>query len=134
MTNLKDSNIPIYRAKKIDSDEYVVGYLNYCKTHGLCFIAVFSDGESINYDVDSSTLSIHYPNMLDSEGKKIFASLSESGKGGDRLVSYNHYFNMHDKWQDFEDTVKLELGCYTFDNTPFSENDFTQIKVIGVQK
>jgi hypothetical protein len=34
-------------------------------------------------EIDISTLSIHMPDILDSEGTKIFASLSEDGKGGD---------------------------------------------------
>ena len=32
------------------------------------------------------TLSINFPNMLDSQGNKIFASLQEDGKGGDILL------------------------------------------------
>ena len=34
-------------------------------------------------EIDKTTLAIHFPDMLDSQGNKIFASLSEDGKGGD---------------------------------------------------
>jgi len=37
-------------------------------------------------EIDPSTLSINFPDMLDLEGTKIFASLSEDGKGGDILI------------------------------------------------
>ena len=71
--------IPIYRAKKIGSDEYVVGqYLTY-KGYSTIFNEYGLDGVNI----DDTTLSIHFPDMIDSNGNKIFASLSEDGKGGD---------------------------------------------------
>lgn len=77
-------NIPIYRAKKIDSDEYVEGF----------YVEVGSAGHIYNNDlkgfgaylIDSTTLAIHFSDMLDSQGNKIFASLSKDGKGGDRLL------------------------------------------------
>lgn len=70
-------NIPIYRAKKIDSDEYVEGYYNFTldSKHILATPFVF--------EIDPKTLAIHFPNMLDSQENKIFASLSKDGKGGD---------------------------------------------------
>lgn len=77
--------IPIYRAKKIGSDEYVIGYF-YQPTH---FI---SDGGKIichrtyeTFSIDVTTLAIHFNDMTDSQVNKIFASLSEDGKGGDIL-------------------------------------------------
>ena len=36
-------------------------------------------------ECDESTRSIHISDMTDSEGTKIFASLSEDGKGGDEI-------------------------------------------------
>lgn len=89
-------NIPIYRAKKIDSDEYVVGDL--IKKGKWFFIAIQDTIDSNNaydlltfvdngniFEIDSSTLAIHFPDMIDGQGNKIFASLSEDGKGGDIL-------------------------------------------------
>lgn len=101
------TNIPIYRAKKIDSDEYVTGVasvlwdwinresedLNENELDEPIRRVVicgaydnYADDDSWNFRsdfIDESTLSIHFPDMLDSQGNKIFASLSEDGKGGD---------------------------------------------------
>lgn len=96
--------IPIYRAKKIDSEKYIVGNLfEYDKNYVIIeeFAKCYTDdGSSIDfcYDafVDPSTLSIHFTNMiaLDSDrllpnGEKdlrVFASLSKDGKGGDIFI------------------------------------------------
>lgn len=77
------TQIPIYRAKKSDSDEYIEGYYS----HEPKFDNHFLEHTSLRYEdvIDPSTLSIHFPDMLDSQGNKIFASLSKSGKGGDIL-------------------------------------------------
>lgn len=98
------TNIPIYRAKKIDSDEYLFGTGT---TDFLNISMMFriddkykNDGSRLwlwsDYswkEIDPSTLSIHFPDMLASDsdrllpnGEKdlrIFASLSEDGKGAD---------------------------------------------------
>lgn len=73
---MKELNIPIYRAKRINGSEYVKGLLT----------AVYDDGTcEINgcYLCITETLSIHFPNMLDAKNKKIFASLNPKGIGGD---------------------------------------------------
>ena len=82
------TQIPLFRAKKIDGDEYVEGLL--CKNDfgNLCIQIEIDDeleGDYALYEIDPSTLSIHFPDILDSNGDKIFASLSEDGRGGDRL-------------------------------------------------
>ena len=79
------TNIPIFRAKKIDSDEYVMGwYSSPIIIEGKTYLSITNkDGE---YRIDTTTLSIHFPDMLDSQGNKIFASLQEDGKGGDILL------------------------------------------------
>ena len=83
-------NIPICRAKKIDSDEYVIGwYSSPIIIEGKLYLSITNqDGE---HRIDTTTLSIHFPDMIDSQGNEIFASLQEDGKGGDlfqRNVSY----------------------------------------------
>ena len=85
-------NIPIFRAKKIDSDEYVIGFYSsaydihhYVITHlgvDTKTSTVYQMSTDI-HKIDSTTLAIHFPDMLDSQGNKIFASLSKDGKGGD---------------------------------------------------
>jgi len=88
----EELNIPIYRAKKKDSDESVEGFLRSVWQEKnsddkeyitAWFISGFHNGNDDR--IDPSTLAIHFPDMIDSEGKKIFASLSEDGKGGDVL-------------------------------------------------
>jgi hypothetical protein len=75
-------NIPIYRAKSLDNGEYVVGY--YFKDEDNPNLHYISDRWCIEeYGIDPSTLAIHFPDMIDKNGKRIFASLSEDGKGGD---------------------------------------------------
>ena len=78
---------PIYRAKKIDSDERVEGYLIrarfYPSEEYEDAIQVVRGRDNSGYQIDPSTLAIHFEDMVDSEGTKIFASLSEDGMGGD---------------------------------------------------
>jgi len=104
------TNIPKYRAKKIDSDEYLMGDLisgAFKKTKDntpCCYILDYSKLEydcfedllwQINdFEIDPLTMSINFSDMLDSENNPIFASLSESGKGGDSL-KYNNNDNNH---------------------------------------
>lgn len=109
------TNIPIYRAKKIDSDEYVAGVVSVLwdwinresedlneneldepiRRVVICgAYDNYADDDSWNFRsefIDESTLAIHFPNMLDSQGNKVFASLSEDGKGGDCTFMENGY-------------------------------------------
>ena len=84
-------NIPILRAKKIDSNEYVMGwYSSPIIIEGKTYLSITNkDGE---YRIDTTTLSIHFSDMLDSQGNEIFASLQEDGKGGD-VCSVNDYID-----------------------------------------
>ena len=88
MSNL---NIPIYRAKKKDSDEYAEGFYYFDKEHYIHGI----NTSWVEQEIDKSTLSIHFNDMIASDSNRllqngekdlrIFASLSEDGKGGDIL-------------------------------------------------
>ena len=147
-------NLPIYRAKKLDSDEYIIGqYIEtefsneeYCDIEEQetiikhCIIkdfrTVHDDYEYCNFDIteiDPTTLSIHFPDMLDSQGNKIFTSLSEDGKGGDKIIengkyedSFNPIFNPYFRVSSFsiEDLPK----------TPYGQYELHKYKVIGIQK
>ena len=75
-------DLPIFRAKKLDSDECVIGFIVKSECDEDFLIRV--DGEY--HFIDVSTLSIHFPDMIDSQGNKIFASLQEDGKGGDIIL------------------------------------------------
>ena len=106
-------NIPIYRAKKIDSDEYVVGYYSPDKNYQEHIHTIFYfDTGDFNVDrktttqIDISTIAIHFPDMLDSQGNKIFASLSEDGKGGD-IMKDDEYCGIA-KYKDSRFVVEYE--------------------------
>lgn len=80
---MEETNIPLYRAKRIDSDEYIIGYLTSSSGYfGVKYYLTKGHNQEI-IEIDLKTLAIHFPNNLDSQGNKIFASLQEDGKGGD---------------------------------------------------
>lgn len=161
-------NIPIYRAKKQDSDEYVIGYYqtetgtnvedknNMFPT--LRHIIVDLDKHQLRldlfgdrklhddshireqYEIDPTTLAIHFPDMLanDSDrllpnGKKdlrIFAQLSEDGKGGDILdarIGINSDKPTRIKTIKYTKPYRFTIGVYDIDA-------YANIKVIGIQK
>ncbi len=80
----------IYRAKKIDSNEWIEGHLVHDDSIGkYAILTNFSlsvvYGIGVPFIIDPKTIAIHFPSMLDKNGKKIFASLGEDGIGGDRV-------------------------------------------------
>ena len=138
-------NIPIFRAKKLDSDGYIIGqYIEtefsneeYCDIEEQetiikhCIIKDFrtihDDYEYCNFDIteiDIATLAIHFPDMLDSQGNKIFASLQEDGKGGD-IMQDDEYFGIA-KYKDCQFVVEYEDCIDNIDNGNF--------EVIGIQQ
>ena len=125
-------NLPIYRAKKIDSDEYVMGwYSSPIIIEGKTYLSITNkDGE---YRIDTTTLSIHFPNMLDSQGNKIFASLSEDGKGGDKIIEDGKYedgFNPVFKPYFRKSSFSIE----DLPQTPYGQYELHKYKVIGIQE
>ena len=100
--------IPIYRARictdtsfieETTTDEYIEG--NLIEDEGIFYIVknivlttyngwlqICDECEFLSA-INPSTLAIHFPDMIDSEGNKIFASLSEDGKGGD-ILKFSH--------------------------------------------
>lgn len=133
--------IPIYRAKKIDSDEYIDGYYIYSEYENKHFI-VQDLVKSINhactggyslahwFEADPTTLAIHFPNMLDCQGNKIFASLSKDGKGGDMtnkgICLYEPKYNQFRIIVNLETRTWLEITREDLESYP--------IKVIGIQE
>lgn len=128
-------NIPIYRAKKIQSDEYVVGYYTEkVKQYPGKHYIHFNNGYTETYErIDPTTLAIHFPDMLDSQGNKIFASLSNDGKGGDRLIkdgSYEDGFNAV-----FEPYFrKSSYSIFNLPQNPDGSYSLKRYKVIGIQE
>ena len=80
--------IPIYRAKKIDSDDNIKSQSYIKKLIGgnyHHYLVKYYSPDYEDVEIDPSTLAIHFYDMLDRQENKIFASLSEDGKGGDIL-------------------------------------------------
>ncbi len=139
--------IPIYRANKIDSNEYVEGFyfqenrpidnpkcqadIEDSKRYVLKHFIRNSKYVRNTLKIDQSTLAIHFPDMIDSEGTKIFASLSESGKGGDKFEVTRKYFGMNSSIR--------EKWVATFKKSQFSqrhclyESLYYDLKVTGIQ-
>ena len=85
--------IPIYRAFSETFDKYILGVPYF--SDGIYYMLVDDCNKNNNigsgsYPIDETTLAIHFPDMLDSQGNKIFASLQKDGKGGD-ICSVNDY-------------------------------------------
>ena len=134
-------NIPIYRAKKIGSDEYVEGF--YIEDHGVAsyiqeskylnFIVSDRGEKGMEVDtlfqIDPTTLAIHFSDMLDSNGNKIFASLQEDGKGGDIVT-----LDDRNKTVIYDKKVQaIMLNCKNFGLSILSLYK-EDIKVIGIQE
>ena len=141
-------NLPIYRARRLDSLDYVEGFLRITPSLGETVIHIpFEYGPSQNEPlggadeeiirVVTSTLSIHFPDMLDSEGNKIFASLSEDGKGGD-IIRWNerdgHTWTAIYKEARFQWMSKADLTFNPLGRVEYLRISPRDKKVIGIQK
>ena len=126
-------DLPIYRAKKIDSDEYIEGYLVsnlVSNSNGMPPEVYYNiqNGLFYKYRIDPATLAIHFPSMMDIKGNKIFASLQDDGRGGDILFDMEYEFTI------IFDGLKFRLEGLEC-NTKISEYDkFTDFEVIGIQQ
>ena len=139
-------NLPIFRAKKINSDEYVSGYLKFTKYNNRTeyIINYVYDSSSVfgECEIDQTTLAIHFPDMIDSQGNKIFASLSKDGKGGDILKGQVYGISKGKVWDmvaEYKDT-SIWLTRY-INNNPlismplvYQKNGYRDMKVIGIQE
>ena len=90
-------DLPLYRAKKIGTDEYIIGYL-LPKFGDKVFMSTSWSYDDTGYtpdfvEIDPTTLAIHMKGMVDIKGNLIFASLRNDGKGGDILIIDNTRYN-----------------------------------------
>ena len=88
-------NLPIYRAFSETFDKYILGVPYF--SDGRYYMLVDDCNKNNNigsgsYPIDETTLAIHFPDMIDSQGNKIFASLQKNGRGGD-VCSVNDYID-----------------------------------------
>ena len=147
-------NIPIYRAKRLDNGEYIEGYYTERVHHypsGRNYIN-FHNGLVATYEIiDPTTLAIHFPDMLDSQGNKIFASLSEDGKGGDIIKALTRPVNNFQKEKMLDNVIIFDTFYYrlksiivskveNYNNIDISyliqyrKNISTPFEVIGIQE
>ena len=114
----------LFRAKEKNSNNYVIGYEYYNHVEDEYYITHYISGS--NYKVDRTTRSINIEDMIDSQGNKIFASLSEDGKGGDIIetelkrvctAKYKEYFF-------YADNKDYHCNCFGFIHS----------KIIGIQQ
>ena len=116
-------NLPIYRAKKIDSDEYVKGwYSEPIIIEGNLYLSITNKYGS--FRIDPTTLAVHFHGMMDIQGNEIFASLSEDGKGGD-IMKDDEYYGIA-KYRNCEFVVEYEKCLDNIDNGNF--------EAIGIQE
>lgn len=85
-----NKDLPLYRARKANSDEYIIGYL-LPKFGDKVFMSTSWSYDDTGYtpdfvEIDPTTLAIHLKGILDIKGNLIFASLRKDGKGGDILT------------------------------------------------
>ena len=142
------NNIPEYRAKKIDSDEYVEGL--YIKTEQGVFIfqdepqdievhchnELFDDGaidgeiniNSICYEVDESTLAIQLPE------RNFFISLDvKTGKGGDK-ISDDQVLIWNGEMMNCSILSLYPDGSIEDYKIDLDNSDFDEMEAIGIQK
>ena len=121
----------LFRAKEKNTDNYIIGYEYYNHIEDEYYITHYISGN--NYKVDKSTRSINFEDMVDSQGNKIFASLSENGKGGDRLIEDGRYEDGCNPV--FEPYFrKSNFSIYDLPTTPSGEYKLKWYKIIGIQQ
>ncbi len=133
---------PIYRAKEMGKDNYIKGFLTN-SLNKLNAIIKQTDGHT-NKTINETTLSIHFPFMVDKNGKKIFASLNkETGVGGDKIYAqtYDSTGNMsNDVFRDticvFKDTQVVFMDIIKGEKFYFDYNYFEKesLEVLGVKE
>ena len=116
----------LFRAKEKNSNNYVIGYEYYNHIEDEYYITHYVSGS--NYKVDRTTRSINIEDMLDIKGSKIFASLSENGKGGDILFDMEYEYTL-----SFNGLKFNLLGLFSLSS--FIEFDsWENFDIIGVEE
>ena len=125
--------IPIFRAKRLYSDEYVFGVPRQ-DSKGMfeMIINVVEDGIPgvIQRYIEVDTISIHFPDMLDSQSNKIFASLQKDGKGGD--ICESKWFNTDVRLTVETESVRYSNSTMIQDGYNISRYEYK--KIIGIQQ
>ena len=126
--------IPIFRAFSETFDKYILGVPYF--SDGRYYMLVDDCNKNNNigsgsYPIDETTLAIHFPDMLDSQGNKIFASLQKNGRGGD-VCSVNDYID-----SGLEGVAIYQNYGFRIDRKGKAMGislSSTDIKIIGIQQ
>ena len=128
-------DLPLYRGRSVKTKQYVEGYLKTCTDTG-ANVYWIQTKEWIDYQVEPETLSISFPDMKILNDNRIFASLSNSGKGGD-MLQYT-VFTQKMMWQGKKESIKTNTCKFTVKgfnlNLVLISNDYYSIKGIGIQE
>ena len=132
-TKIEQLDLPKYRGKSIKTNQYVEGYLKTCTDTGVNVYWIQTK-DWIDYQVEPETLSISFPDMLDSRCNRIFASLSNSGKGGDCTFMENGY-NETFCWDSLNGCIVLKSPHYEARLFRDRRNThFKRYEIIGIQE
>ena len=126
--------IPIFRAFSETFDKYILGVPYF--SDGRYYMLVDDCNKNNNigsgsYPIDETTLAIHFPDMLDSQGNEIFASLQKNGRGGD-VCSVNDYID-----SGLEGVAIYQNYGFRIDRKGKAMGislSSTDIKIIGIQQ
>lgn len=130
---MEELNLPIYRGKSLKTNQYVEGYLKTCTDTGSDVFWVQTK-EWVDYQVDPTTLSISFKDMLSTTNTRIFASLSNLGKGGDCTFMENGY-NETFCWDSLNGCIMLKSPHYEVRLFRDRRNThFKRYEIIGIQE
>jgi len=128
-------NIPIpqYRAKKIDSEDLAIGCLisDMVGTKYKYYIKkTYNDIDELT-EINPSTLAIHFPDMLDSNNKPIFASLQENKSHGDTIHNIkapDNFGKMKVFWNSYRNAVCYDEDCGKLEY--LTKDEFKNYKIV----
>jgi hypothetical protein len=79
------TQIPVYRVKTLDG-EWIEGLITWDSEFGCERIIQREKAGTSIHSFDPETLAIHFPDMNDKNGERIFAALNDSGVGGSVVI------------------------------------------------
>lgn len=125
--------LPLYRGKSIKTKQYVEGYLKTCTDTG-ANVYWIQTKEWVDYQVEPESLSISFKDMLSTTNTRIFASLSNLGKGGDCTFMENGY-NETFCWDSLNGCIMLKSPHYEVRLFRDRRNThFKRYEIIGIQE
>lgn len=132
----------LFRGKVLNTDEYVIGSYIYSEEDGHMIYTKREVNHKLytatskyrHMQIDEKTLSINFENMIDKNGKKIFASLNKNCIGGDECIDprwKGKYDNYNLMVARLIDTVLGLTFVFDGDSSLLSYRD---VEVIGIHK